>query len=122
MALHQRYHLFFQPLQKDLRAVGLNLQDSLVLLAIFFEQAKSVYPSDLQSTLNVPKDQISQGLGRLEDKNYIQRKLSLYDKRRRQIKITSLGKKISSQLIARFDDHEDQLGAFIEKKENLKLN
>ncbi len=122
MALHQRYLLFFQPLQKDLKSLGVNLQDSLVLLATFFEHSKIVYPSDLQSVLKIPKDQISQSLARLEDRNFIRRKLSNQDKRRRQIEITSVGKKISSQLIARFDKHEDQLEALIGKKETQEIN
>jgi len=118
MALHQRYQLFFQPLQKDLRVLGLNLQDSLVLLATFFEHSKIVYPSDLQNALNIPKDQISQSLGRLEDKNFIRRKLSIQDKRRRQVEVTSFGKKVSTQLITQFDKHEDKLEALIGAKMN----
>ena len=119
MALHQRYQLIFQPLQKDLRSLGLNLQDSLVLLATFFENSKSVFPSDLQATLLIPKDQISQSLGRLEEKNLIRRQLSVHDKRRRHIEITSLGKKISSQLVSRFDKHEDQLEALSVESLNI---
>jgi DNA-binding MarR family transcriptional regulator len=109
MGLHRRYQQSFEPLMADIRQLNLNLNDSLVLLALFFEGKQTVTPSDLMRTLRIPKDQVSQSLKRLETKDLLYRQISENDQRRRAIYITSLGKKISAQLVAKFDKQENLL-------------
>jgi DNA-binding MarR family transcriptional regulator len=109
MGLHRRYQQSFEPLMADIRQLNLNLNDSLVLLALFFEGKQTVTPSDLMRTLRIPKDQVSQSLKRLETKDLLYRQISENDQRRRAIYITSFGKKISAQLVAKFDKQENLL-------------
>jgi DNA-binding MarR family transcriptional regulator len=109
MGLHRRYQQSFEPLMANIRQLNLNLNDSLVLLALFFEGKQTVTPSDLIRTLRIPKDQVSQSLKRLEAKDLLYRQISENDQRRRAIHITSLGKKISAQLVAKFDKQENLL-------------
>lgn len=111
MTLFQQFHQTFAPLQSDLRKQGLNLNEALILLAVFFENNRPPRPTDLQKCLLLPKDQISQTLKKLENKNYLERKIADGDKRQRQITLTPLGRQLTSHLIKLFDTREDQLEA-----------
>lgn len=106
MDLHQRYHRFFTPLNKDLKKLGFNLNEALILLALFFEGRQDVTPKDLVETLQLPKDQVSQALSRLERQSLIHRKLAKTDKRKRSLSVSALGKAKATVLIKSFDRHE----------------
>ena len=109
MGLYQSYHQNFSPLVKNLKREDVNLHDSLVLLALFFEGSDSITPSDLEFTLALPKDQISQAIRRLKNKDLITSRINLNDSRKRQLSITRQGRKKASRLISIFDFQENSL-------------
>lgn len=106
MGLYKNYHHFFRELQKDLKEQGLNLNESLVLLALFFENSKQITPSELSQTLLIKKDQISHALNSLNKKELIEKGLSSKDARMTYLQITNEGKKKASQLVKIFDSSE----------------
>lgn len=114
MGLYQQYHHYFSPLTRDLKKWGCNLNDSLILLALFFESPGEITPSDLGKTLTLPKDQVSHSLRRLEKLELIKRDLASTDKRKRQLQITPKGKKLSSKLVEIFNKRESSYDFHIE--------
>lgn len=116
MGLYQEYHDFFTPLNRELKNHGTNLHDSLILLALFFETQKGVSPGDLETTLKIPKDQVSKSLKVLEAQGLIKRNISKNDKRKRELIITNEGKKKASSLIKTFDQKEKSYEEKIEQK------
>lgn len=109
MGLYKNYQKFFVPLSKELKGRGLNLNESLILLALFFEGPREVTPSSLQQTLGLAMDQISHILKSLENKSLLQRQLSPADRRQRVLQITTPGKKKATELIKIFDQFEEKL-------------
>ncbi len=109
MALYRNYHLWVASLTKELKPYKLNLNDGLILLAVFFESSKETQPTQLSNLLNLPKDQISQSLKRLEILDLITRKTGAEDSRKRKIMITALGKKRAAELVKIFDRQESKL-------------
>lgn len=107
MGLYQNYHHFFSPLGRDLKKEGLNLNEALILLALFFENEGSVTPTDLCKTLHLNKDQISPLLARLEDKYLILEKRHPKDRRKKLILLRAPGKKLATRLIKIFDQKEE---------------
>lgn len=112
MKFHLQYQMIMAPLIQSLKREGLNFQEALCLLALFFEGGGEITPSDLSKTLLISKDQISHALTKLENADLIHRQLAEKDKRKRVLSITMKGKKISSLLVRVFDEHE-------EKSENI---
>lgn len=109
MGLYREFHRHFTPLSQDLKKLDLNLNDALILLAVFFENSANASPSDIEKTLNIPKDQISQSLKRLEERHLIQRRISdSGDRRKRFLQITGAGRKLAADLVKIFDRQEDQ--------------
>lgn len=109
MGLYQKYHTHFSSLIRELRKQGLNLNQSLILLALFFENNGDVHPSDLEKVLLTPKDQISHELKKLEQMNFLKRQISPSDGRQRTLHLTSKGKQIASHLVGIFDRNENAL-------------
>ena len=93
MSLHHSYKQFWTPLIQDLRKKDFNLNDTLILLALFFETSKEVSPSQLERNLGIPKDQISQSLQRLEKKSLIDRRLAIKDRRGRFVRLPKQGRR-----------------------------
>lgn len=112
MSLYQSFHRFFAPLNKELKKQGINLNEALIVLALFFENHSKVSPSDLQITLTIPKDQVSQALTKLEKQDLVVRKINPTDSRKRFVVLTAQGKKLAPKLIALFDFCEDQLETY----------
>ena len=109
MNLYQSYQSGFAPLIKKLKKEGLNLNDSLILLAIFFEGTDPVTPSSLESTLFIPKDQVSQSIRRLHENQWVTREINTTDGRQRLLGLTKNGKKKASVLVGIFNSHEEIL-------------
>ncbi len=118
IALYREYHLWVSALTQELKVFDLNLNDSLILLAIFFENNNEIQPSQLSTTLDIPKDQISQSLKRLEQIGLIVRKTFKSDARKRKISISSLGKKRASELIKVYDRMENRYEDHSKKNQN----
>ncbi len=106
MGLYKDYHQFFKELQKELKKNGVNLNESLILLALFFEGSKKVTPSNLSQSLYLTKDSVSHSLKSLVQKNYIEKELLMSDSRKTSLHLTIIGKKISTDLIKTFDSLE----------------
>ena len=110
MAVYKSYWNHLAPLQKTLKKSGLNLNESLVLLAVFFEGSSEVVtPKKLVETLGLTKDQISHALKGLIDQNYINVGAGLSDRRQRQVKLRPSGKTKASQLVSLFESAEQRL-------------
>lgn len=106
MQLYWDYHSHFKSLQTELKTKHFNLNEALVLLALFFENSGQATPSELAQCLHLKKDQISHSLKSLEGQNLILKKLAPSDGRKNLIQITSLGKKKGADLIKIFDAAE----------------
>lgn len=106
MQLYWDYHSHFKKLQAQLKVTGFNLNEALILLALFFEPTGEATPSDLAQCLQLKKDQISHCLKSLEGHELIEKKLAPGDGRKSLIRITSLGKKRGAELIKIFDSAE----------------
>ncbi len=109
MQVHRQYHRYLTPLSHELRKKGLNLNESLILLSLFFEPQDKISPSDLQSVLSLSGDQISQALAALEKVHLISREIDSIDRRKRRLHITTKGRKLGASLIKSFDHHENLL-------------
>jgi DNA-binding MarR family transcriptional regulator len=108
ISLHRRHQRVFTRVSQGLKTHQLNLHESLILLALFFEQG-SAGPGELAQTLDLGADQLSQALRRLEEKSLVRRKLSDRDGRRRQISLSALGRKLGPLLVGLFDSIEKEL-------------
>lgn len=109
MTVYLDYHRSIPPLTKELKKAGLNLFESLVLSALFFEQGSPVSPGELQNTLRIAKDQVSHALKVLEKEGLLERHVDKGDNRKRQLSITPKGKQLALQLIKVFNHAEDEL-------------
>ncbi len=108
MGLYRNYQTFFSPLGKEAKKLGFNLNEALILLALFFETGKETNPKELATTLSLGKDQVSHALNQLESSGLIHRQLSKTDKRKRTLTTTALGKKQAALLIKVFDSAESR--------------
>ena len=106
MQLYWDYHSHFKSLQSNLKTKDFNLNEALVLLALFFENSGQATPGELAQCLHLKKDQISHSLRSLESQDLIQKKLAPSDGRKNLIQITSMGKKKGADLIKIFDAAE----------------
>ncbi len=105
---HQNYQKYFAPLRKELKANQLSVNESLVLLALFFEKGAEVHPHHLQRTLNIPKDQISQALKGLLEARLVRSEVSRLDRRKRRVQLTKRGENKAPRLIQIFDFWEQK--------------
>ena len=93
-------------INRDLIKSELNLNQSLILLSIFFEPTKNVRAGELQKTLFMTKGNISYCLADLENKKLITRKILNEDRRGFEFQVTSKGQKICLTLINYFEKIE----------------
>ena len=109
MALLRDYQSHWAPLLQNLKKRKMSLNESLILLALFFEKSGTSSPGQLSQALNLPKDRVSQALKSLEAQNLVQKKIASGDQRRRLVQISAGGRKLCPQLIAWFDQSEESL-------------
>ena len=109
MGLYGSYQNHFLPLIQELKNKGCNLNESLILLALFFEPRQQATPTQLQECLFIPKDRISQSLKSLEKSKWIQRSLGEKDRRLRVVTLEKSAKKLCTDLIESFETHEQRL-------------
>nr|BDT27116.1 MarR family winged helix-turn-helix transcriptional regulator [Bacteriovorax sp. HI3] len=98
-------------LQKELNLAlkdfGLNLNQSLILLAIFFEPEKTIRFNELSEIIPTTKGNISHCTSFLEEKKLITRQLVDNDLRGYSYSLTAKGSKLSLSLIKFFDGIEN---------------
>ncbi len=106
---HQDYQNYFTPLRKELKSCSVNINEALILLALFFEKNEPVHPSLLGLTLSLPKHQISHCLRALQQSKLVRIGLDQEDGRKRTIVLSKKGKDLAPKLISLFDYWENQL-------------
>ena len=97
-----------------LREDNLNFLEALILSAMFFESPKLVKPSQLATTLDATRGNVSHNISSLEAKGLIQRRLDREDSRAYRLVLNPQGRKVAIQVIGVLDklqrDFEDQVG------------
>ncbi len=100
---------------QKLEAHQLSVLQSLLLIAIFFEDKTRATPSQLADVFETSRATMSQNLNHLVGKRLLKRDLNPDDSRSYIISLTSEGKKKAVQLIRLFDSwqssFERQVGA-----------
>ncbi|AUN97084.1 MarR family transcriptional regulator [Bacteriovorax stolpii] len=98
-------------LQKELnlglKDFGLNLNQSLILLAIFFEPEKTIRFNDLSEIIPTTKGNISHCTSFLEENKFITRQMVDNDLRGYSYSLTPKGSKLCLSLIKFFDAIEN---------------
>lgn len=97
-------------LQKDLNTsllkYDLNLNQALIMLAIFFEPEKHIRSNELLTLIPTTKGNISHCTSYLEEMKYITRKNVIGDLRGYEFSLTSKGSKTCIFLVKFFDEIE----------------
>ncbi len=106
---HQDYQNYFTPLRKELKVWHVNINEALILLALFFEKNAEAHPSQLSHTLSLPKHQISHCLRTLQQQGLVRVGLNQDDRRKRTIVLAKKGKALSPKLVSLFDHWENRL-------------
>lgn len=113
-------------LQKEfnerLREHDLNLNQALILLAIYFEPEKSIRWHGLAELFQMSKGNISHSTSSLEEKKLINRRLVDGDLRGFEFQLTSKGSKLSLVLIKFFDEIENLVDSEFANQELKSLN
>ncbi len=115
-------------LQKDLNSAlidyNLNLNQALILLAIFFESTKSVRSTELIPLIPTTKSNISHCTSSLEAQKLITRKSIDGDLRGFEFHLSHKGHKLCLNLVKFFDDIEnkcDQKFSASQRKELIEM-
>lgn len=95
-------------LNSSLMEHGMNLNHSLILLAIFFEPEKSLRATELFGLIPTTKGNISHCTSFLEKEKLIVRKTVNGDLRGFEFSLTTKGNKLSLSLVKFFDEIESR--------------
>lgn len=109
-------------LHQNLKKEGLNFSQSLVLIAIMFEE-DGLKPSELAETICMTKSNTSHCLNELLKHAFIERKMHRLDKRSYMIHITKSGRDKALKLIEIIDKFEIKIENHFgkEKTNNITL-
>ncbi len=86
-----------------LRSEELSFFESLVLVAIFFEESRPVNPSQLAATFSTSRGNVSHCISSLEAKGLLQRKINAEDARGFHLSLKPHGKKRAMRVIGILD-------------------
>ena len=109
-------------LNENLREHDLNLNQALILLAIYFEPEKTIRWNNLAELFQMSKGNISHSTSALEEKKLISRKLIQGDLRGFEYQLTPKGSKLSLVLIKFFDKLETNVDQTFGLQELKSLN
>ena len=109
-------------LNENLREHDLNLNQALILLAIYFEPEKTIRWNNLAELFQMSKGNISHSTSALEEKKLICRKLIQGDLRGFEYQLTPKGSKLSLVLIKFFDKLENNVDQTFSAQELKSLN
>ena len=102
-------------LNRALRDEGLGFFPGLLLVAVFFEEAGRVSPSQLAESFSTTRGNISHGLSTLEGRGFVKRQIDADDARVLRITIRPEGRRCAMRLMKCFNaleaKIEDELGA-----------
>jgi DNA-binding MarR family transcriptional regulator len=93
-------------INSSLAKFGLNLNQALIMLAIFFEPEKTIRSYELMNLIPTTKGNISHCTSFLEEQNHIMRKNVEGDLRGYEFSLTPKGSKLTISLIKFFDSVE----------------
>lgn len=98
-----------------LRNRDISFLEALVLVSIFFEEPKTIKPSELADALAVTRGNISHCISTLEAKGLVRRRIDSEDARAIHIQLKPEGRALAMKLIRAFDrlqkDFERYVGA-----------
>ncbi|MCK5074480.1 MAG: hypothetical protein KAQ98_13705 [Bacteriovoracaceae bacterium] len=110
--IHRCHSKILKETSRQLSTHGLNLIQSLVLIAIYVEnqiEKREYNLKDLLYTFDISKSSLAQIISKLEASNYLQRSIDQNDARRINILCTSKGKNIARKCIGNIDDIDKKL-------------
>jgi DNA-binding MarR family transcriptional regulator len=101
-------------LNRALRSEGLGFFQGLLLVAVFFEDAGQVSPSQLAASFSTTRGNVSHGLSALEARGFVKRQIDVDDARVLRITIRPEGRRCAMRVMKCFNAVEarieDELG------------
>lgn len=96
-------------LNRTLRSEGLGFFQGLLLVAVFFEEAGRVSPSQLAASFSTTRGNVSHGLSALESRGLVKRQIDSDDARVLRISIRPDGRRCAMRLIKCFNTLEAKI-------------
>lgn len=96
-------------LNRALRGEGLGFFQGLLLVAVFFEEAGRVSPSQLAASFSTTRGNVSHGLSALEARGLVKRQIDAEDARVLRISIRPDGRRCAMRLIKCFNTLEAKI-------------
>ncbi len=97
--MDRAYETLLCLLKKRLDADGLSLNQSFILLSLFFEARGAITPKDLTNTLRMTAPNVSHQVTSLEKRKLLGRRLNPADSRSYVLELTPEGRKLSQKLV-----------------------
>jgi DNA-binding MarR family transcriptional regulator len=119
-AIAHGYDVVWRKFNGRLKARGCNINEALVLIALFFEEDKQANPSAIAATLRTSRGNVSHCLANLERQKYVRRALSERDARRLSVHLTAAGTKLAQTLIGDIEGIEDYCESHF-RREGLEM-
>jgi len=105
-AIAHGYEILWRGLNQRLKKSNCNVNQALVLIALYFEKSDLVTPSELANAIRTSRGNISHCLSHLEQQRLVKRSLSERDARHLIIHLTPSGKRLAEQLVQSFEEIE----------------
>lgn len=105
-AIAHGYDVIWRKFNARLKQNGCNINEALVLIAIYFEAQKQASPSALAAALRTSRGNVSHCLAKLVKQNYVRRTMSDGDARRLFISLTPEGARLAQRLIGEIESIE----------------
>lgn len=98
-------------LNRALRGEGLGFFQGLLLVAVFFEEAGQVSPSQLAASFSTTRGNVSHGLSALEARGFVKRQIDAEDARVLRITIRPEGRRCAMRVMKCFNALEAKIEA-----------
>jgi DNA-binding MarR family transcriptional regulator len=121
-AIAHAYDVLWRGLNQKLKKSGCNVNEALVLIALYFEEAGRVTPSALSKALRTSRGNISHCLSHLEGKRLLKRVLSERDARQLIVALTPTGKRLAENLVSAFEELEAECEKYFSGVPSLAKN
>ncbi len=121
-AIAHAYDVLWRGLNQKLKKSGCNVNEALVLIALYFEGTERVTPSALSSALRTSRGNISHCLSNLEAKRLLKRILSERDARQLIVALTPSGKRLAENLVVAFEQLESECERHFSSDPSLSKN
>lgn len=94
-------------LNEELKQYNVNVGDISYLYCLYYQD--NVTQENIAKRLNVNEATVTRAINRLENKNFVKRTLNTEDKRKKMIKLTKDGLKISNLISIRQKELEEKI-------------